>query len=104
MAAFFPNSMIAMSDPFYGRTHDSTLMHECGWIRVLRDAAAHFGIPFTVFGDAAFGSSDVVQCMVKNVYHPDDSSFNATFYGNQLTHELNNEMRVSLKELWEVAK
>ena len=47
---------------------------------VLRDAAAHFGIPFTVFGDAAFGSSDVVQslqCMVKNVYHPDDLSFNA---------------------------
>ena len=96
--------------------------------------------------------------MVKNVYHPDDRSFNdlmsrirthfenafagqstqftslsffrkvkmgerklprnitrqmivatipmtirATFYGNQLTHELNNEMRVSLKELLDLA-
>ena len=116
----------------------------------------------TVFEDAAFGSSDVVQslqCMVKNVYHPDDRSFNAlmsririhienafagqsnqftflsffslnfrkvkmggrnttrqmivaailmniraTFYGNQLTHELNNAMRVSLKELLDLAK
>ena len=155
MCAFFPNGMMAMSDPFYGRTHDSTLMHECGWIRVLRDAAAHFGIPFTVFGDAAFGSSDVVQCMVKNVYHSDDRSFNAlmsririhienafagqsnqfpflsffrkikmggrnttrqmivaaifmniraTFYGNQFTHELNNALRVSLAELFDLAK
>ena len=39
----------------------------------MHDAAEHF----TVFGDAAFGSSDVVQCMVKKVYHPDDRSFNA---------------------------
>jgi hypothetical protein len=31
----------------------------------------------TVFGDAAFGSTDVVQCMVKSMYHPDDRSFDA---------------------------
>ena len=77
MSAFFPNCMIAMSDPFYGRSHDSTLMHECGWISVLRDAALRLGRPFTVFGDAAFGPTDVVQCMVKNVYLSDDRSFNA---------------------------
>ena len=68
MAAFFPNGMIAMSDPSYCRTHASTRIHGCGLIHVLRDAAANFGIPFTVFGDAAFGSCDVVQCMVKNVF------------------------------------
>ncbi len=30
MSALFPNGMLAMSDPFYGRTHDSRLMHETG--------------------------------------------------------------------------
>ena len=154
MSAFFPNGMIAMSDPFYGKTHDSRLMHETGWIRIIRDAARADGEFYSVFGDAAFGSSDVVQCMVKGVYHPDDRSFNAimsrirvhienafggqsnqfaflsffrsikmggrnatrqfivaaifmniraTFYGNQFTHDLNNVLRVSLKELMDLA-
>ena len=68
---FFSNGMIAMSDPFYGRSHDSKLMHESGWIRFLHAAAVHFGRRLTVFGGAAFGSSDVVQCnecLLKNVY------------------------------------
>jgi hypothetical protein len=77
MGAFFPNGMIAMSDPFYGKTHDSRLMNETGWIRIIREAARADGRSYTVFGDAAFGSSDIVQCMVKGVYHPDDRSFNA---------------------------
>jgi hypothetical protein len=77
MAALFPNGMIAMSDPFYGKTHDSRLMQETGWIRLIRAAAREDRRLYTVFGDAAFGSSDIVQCMVKAVYHPDDRSFNA---------------------------
>ena len=72
MAAFSPNGMIAMSDTFYGRSHDSTLMHE----RILRVAAVFFRLRLTVFGDAAFGSPEVVQCMVKNVNLADDRSFN----------------------------
>jgi hypothetical protein len=75
MGAFFLNEMFAMSDPFYGKTHDSRLMNEAGWIRILRAAARDVGLPFSAFGDAALGSSDVVQCMVKGVYHPDDRSF-----------------------------
>ena len=62
-----------MSDPYYGRSHDSTLMHE----RILRAAAVFFGRRLTVFGDAAFGSPEVVRCMVKNAYLADDRSFNA---------------------------
>ena len=75
----FFNGMVAMSDPFYGRSDDSTLMHDSGWIRVLRAAAFRFGGRLTIFGDTAFGSSDVVhlECMVKNVYLADDRSFNA---------------------------
>jgi hypothetical protein len=69
--------MLAMSDPFYGRTHDSRLMNETGWLRTIREASRADGRPYAVFGDAAFGSTDVVQCMVKSVYHPDDRSFNA---------------------------
>jgi hypothetical protein len=52
-------------------------MNEAGWIRIMRAAARDAGLPFSAFGDAAFGSSDVVQCMVKGVYHPDDRSLNA---------------------------
>ncbi len=143
-----------MSEPFYGKTHDSRLMHNTGWIRIIREAAQADGRPYSVFGDAAFGTTDVVQCMVKSVYHPDDRSFNAimsrirvhienafggqsnqfaflsfyrsnkmggrnpprqyivaaimmniraTFYGNQLTHELGNVLRMSLKELLQLA-
>jgi hypothetical protein len=77
MAGLFPNGMLAMSDPFYGRQHYSKLMRTTGWIPILRAAAAAHGIPYSVFGDAAFGLSDVVQCMLKGVYHPDDRSFNA---------------------------
>ncbi len=58
-------------------THDSRLMNETGRIRIIREAARADGRAYTVFGDAAFGSTNVVQCMVKSVYHPDDSSFNA---------------------------
>jgi hypothetical protein len=130
-------------------------MNEAGWIRILRAAARDAGVPFSVFGDAAFGTSDVVHCMVKAVYHPDDRSFNAlmsririhienafggqsnqfaflsffrknimggrncprqfivaaifmniraTFYGNQFTHELNYVLRVSLRELLDLAE
>jgi hypothetical protein len=77
MCAFFPNGMTAVSDPYYGKTHDSNLMRTRGWINVLRAAAADDGLPYSGFGDAAFGLTDVVQCMVKGVYHPDDRSFNA---------------------------
>jgi hypothetical protein len=42
-----------------------------------RAAAAANGIPSSVFGDAALGLTDVVRCMLKWVYHPDDHSFNA---------------------------
>ncbi len=52
-------------------------MNEAGWLRILRDAARDAGIPYSAFRDAAFGSSDVVQCMVKGGYHPGDRSFNA---------------------------
>ncbi len=69
--------MTAVSDPYYGKTHDSNLMRTRGWINVLRAAAADDGLPYSGFGDAAFGLTDVVQCMVKGVYHPDDRSFNA---------------------------
>ncbi len=77
MGAFFQNGMFAMSDPFYGKTHDARLINEAGWIRIMRDAARDAGTPFTVLGDAVFGASEVVQCVVKGVYHPDDCSFNA---------------------------
>ena len=77
MCAFFPNGMSAMSDPYYGKTHDSKLMRSTGWIPALRAAAAADGLPYCVFGDAAFGLTDVVQVMVKGVYHPDDRSYNA---------------------------
>ncbi len=154
MSTAFPNGMLAMSDPFYGKTHDSRLMNETGWIRIIREAARADGRPYSVFGDAAFGTTDVVQCMVKSVYHPDDRSFTAimsrirvlienafggqsnqfaflnffrsnkmggrntprqfmvatilmnirtTLYGNQFTSELGNRLRVSLKELLELA-
>ena len=67
MAAFFPNGITALSDPFYGKTHDSKLLRLTGWLPLLRAAASDTGRPFTVFGDAAFGVSDRVQCMVKGV-------------------------------------
>jgi hypothetical protein len=34
-------------------------------------------LPYCVFGDAAFGLTDVIQVIVKGVYHPDDRSYNA---------------------------
>jgi hypothetical protein len=41
------------------------------------EASRADGRLYSVFSDAAFGSTDVIQCMVKSVYHPDDRSFNA---------------------------
>ncbi len=52
-------------------------MRTTGWVPVLRAAAAANGIPYSVFGDEALGLTDVVQCMLRWVYHPDDHSFNA---------------------------
>ena len=70
MGDFIPNRMIAMSGPFYGNTHDSRLRNETGWIciMIIREAAIADGqsLFYTVF---LCRSSDIVQCMVKIVYH-----------------------------------
>ncbi len=42
-------------------------MRSIGWIPVLRAATAANGLPYCVFGDAAFGLTDVIRGMVKGV-------------------------------------
>jgi hypothetical protein len=109
MAAYFPNGMMAVSEAFYGRTHNSKLMHECGWLDILRaaghcivDAYSPYFETLTKLRAAArrFGRNSnrlfAVAAILMNM--------RATFYGNQLTHELNNAMRMSLSELLALAE
>ena len=77
LGVFFPNGMIAIADPCYGKVHDSALLRASGWIDILQAALAADGRVYQVFGDAAFALHPCVQAMVKGILAVDDQSFNA---------------------------
>ena len=76
LAALFPNGITCLFGPSRGKTHDSTMMNQSGWLRILRDYELQHGVRMQLFGDTCFALSRYLQTMMKGFLSRRGSTFN----------------------------
>jgi hypothetical protein len=77
LAVIFPNCMICLHGPEYGRSHGGRLLRGSGWFHLLRQFERQTGLRFCVFGDTAFPTTTWSHNMLKGMLTRAKRTFNS---------------------------